>query len=198
MYVIQFCWQQAVGKPLWHTSLLFVQWKTPDDRQRNCLKHVDFYSKNKFEKLVHLICFIIRRNNLHFVENKAEIRQHVLKNSKYSLTYSMVQSHSWEANWFAASQEIPRISGNRRFITALTSIRHPSLSWAIPIQSIYPQPTSWRSILMLSTHLRLGLPSGLLPSGFPTKTLYTPFSSPIRAACPAHLIEKQWINILVH
>ena len=26
------------------------------------------------------------------------------------LTYSMVQSPSWEANWFAASKEIPRIS----------------------------------------------------------------------------------------
>ena len=28
------------------------------------------------------------------------------------LTYSMVQSPSWEANWFAASQETPRISRN--------------------------------------------------------------------------------------
>ena len=28
----------------------------------------------------------------------------------YLLTYSMVQSPSWEAIWFAASQEIPRIS----------------------------------------------------------------------------------------
>jgi len=28
----------------------------------------------------------------------------------YLLTYSTVQSPSWEANWFAASQEIPRIS----------------------------------------------------------------------------------------
>ena len=27
----------------------------------------------------------------------------------YLLTYSMMQSPSWEANWFAASQEIPRI-----------------------------------------------------------------------------------------
>ena len=66
--------------------------------------------------------------------------------------------------------------GTRRFITALTSVRHLSLTWANPIQSIYPHPTSWRSILILSTHLYLCLPSGLLPSGFPSKTLYT--SSP--------------------
>jgi len=33
---------------------------TPDDGQRNCPKHVDFYSKNKFQKLVHLVTFIIR------------------------------------------------------------------------------------------------------------------------------------------
>jgi hypothetical protein len=41
-----------------------------------------------------------------------------------------------------------------------------------------PHPTSLRSILMLSSHLRLGLPIGLFPSGFPTKTLCTPLSSP--------------------
>jgi len=34
--------------------------KTPDDGQRNCPQHVEFYSKNKFEKLVHLVGFIIR------------------------------------------------------------------------------------------------------------------------------------------
>ena len=34
--------------------------KTPDDGQRNCPKHVEFYSKNKFEELVHLVGFIIR------------------------------------------------------------------------------------------------------------------------------------------
>ena len=29
--------------------------KTPDDGQRNCPKHVEFYSKNTFEKLFHLV-----------------------------------------------------------------------------------------------------------------------------------------------
>ena len=43
----------------YNTGLLCVQWKTPDDGQRNCPKHVEFYSKNKFEKLVHLVGFII-------------------------------------------------------------------------------------------------------------------------------------------
>ena len=40
--------------------LLRVQCKASDDGQRKCPKHVDFYSKNKFEKLVHLVGFIIR------------------------------------------------------------------------------------------------------------------------------------------
>ena len=77
-------------------------------------------------------------------------------------------------------KKFPAFHGTRRFITALTSVRHLSLSWASPTQSIYPHRTSWRSILILSTHLRLGLPSGLFPSSFPTKTLYTHLSSPIR------------------
>ena len=40
----------------------------------------------------------------------------------------MEQSATWEANRFSASQEIPRIYGTRRFITAVTSAHHVSLS----------------------------------------------------------------------
>ena len=81
-------------------------------------------------------------------------------------------------------KKFPPFYGPGRFITAVTSSRHLSLSWASSIQSIPPHPTYWRSILILSFHLLPGLPSGLFPSGFPTKTLYTPHLSPIRATCP--------------
>ena len=70
-------------------------------------------------------------------------------------------------------KKFPAFYGTRRFITTLTNVRHLSLSWASPIQATYPHPTSWRSIVILSTHLRLGLPSGLFPSGFPPRP-YTP------------------------
>jgi len=51
---------QAVSKLVWLIQLQCVQWKTPDDGHRNFPIHVAFYSKNKFEKLVHLVGFIIR------------------------------------------------------------------------------------------------------------------------------------------
>ena len=111
------------------------------------------------------------------------------KNSTFWLTYLLTP---WcrvlleKLTSLQLVKKFPAFHGTQRFITALTSVRHLSLSWASPIQSMYTHPTSWRSILILSTHLRLGLPGGLLPSGFPTKTLYTPISSPICATCPAH------------
>jgi len=70
-YVIQICWQlvsrsicscsQAVSKPVWQTIAVCVQRKNPDDGQRNCPKRVEFHFKNKFDKLVHLVGFIVRK-----------------------------------------------------------------------------------------------------------------------------------------
>jgi hypothetical protein len=59
-------------------------------------------------------------------------------------------------------KKFPAFYVTRKFITAVTSARHLSLSWASSFQSIPPHPTTWRSTLILSSHLRLGLPSGLI------------------------------------
>jgi hypothetical protein len=56
---------------------------------------------------------------------------------------------------------------------------------------------SLRSILILSTYLRLGLPSGLFPSGFPTNILYEFLFSSIRATYPAHLILLDLIILII-
>ena len=50
----------SCSQAVWHIPLLCVQWKTPDDGQRNCPKHAEFYSKNKSEKLAQLVGFIIK------------------------------------------------------------------------------------------------------------------------------------------
>jgi len=40
--------------------LLCIPCWTPDDGKKTCPKHVEFCSKNKFEKLVHIVGFIVR------------------------------------------------------------------------------------------------------------------------------------------
>ena len=48
-------------------------------------------------------------------------------------------------------------------------------------------PISSRSILILSSHLRLGLPKGLFPAGLLVQILKVLLPSSILATCPAHL-----------
>ena len=94
----------------------------------------------------------------------------------YLLTYSIQQS-PWEANRFSDSQEIPRILWNPKVHYRIRKCLL-SQSWASTIQFIPPYPNSWISILILSSHLLLGLSGVLFPSGFPTKSLYMPLLSP--------------------
>ena len=102
----------------------------------------------------------------------------------------MDQSSSSEANRFSGSQEIPRILWNPKVHYNIYKCTPPVpiLSQINPVIALYP--TSWRYILILSSHLRLGLPNGLFPSSFPTKTLYTPLLSPIRVTWLYYITPK--------
>ena len=83
----------------------------------------------------------------------------------------MERRPSSEADRSLATREIPPFCGTRKFITSYTRARHLSLFWATSIQSM-PHPTSLTSILILPSHLRLGLSSGYFPQISPTETLY--------------------------
>jgi hypothetical protein len=67
----------------------------------------------------------------------------------------MELSPSWESANCAATQELPSILWNPK-------VQYRTISLARSIQSIPSHPISLRSILILPTHLRLGLPSGFL------------------------------------
>jgi hypothetical protein len=87
------------------------------------------------------------------------------------VTNYMEQSPSWEANGSSASQEIPCILWNLKvhYHIYKSPPRVPIRSQIDPDHA--PHPTS---ILILSFHLRLCLPSGL----HPYQTVYAPIVSP--------------------
>ena len=61
--------------------------------------------------------------------------------------------------------------------------------------SPYSHPTSRIFVLILSSHLSLGLPSGLIPSGFPSRMLYAPLQSPIRAKINVSCGQTKFLNV---
>jgi hypothetical protein len=114
-------------------------------------------------------------------------RGEIIKNASCPL-YSLTLSWSWalleKLPIVQLLKNFPAFYGTRRLITVFTRALHWSLSWARSIQSIPSHSVSLRSILTLSTDLRLGLPSGLFPSGYPTCIPLRPNSCYM--PCPSH------------
>ena len=109
----------------------------------------------------------------------------------------MVQSLSWEANWFAASQEIHRISWNPK-VHYSTHKRPPPISTLGP-----PNPVHITTSHLLEIHPNIIHPSTPRPPQwslslwFPHQDPIHPPSSPIRATCPAHLILFDFITLTI-
>ena len=94
-----------------------------------------------------------KQTHKHILQQNSFYLQLLILHTQILITYSMEQSPSWEANWvLQLIKKFPAFYGIRKFITILTSTRHLSFSWANSIQSPQPLPTSWRSILILSSH----------------------------------------------
>ena len=131
-----------------------------------------------------------REGNEWYPIHVGEIGDHLT----YLLTYSMVQSPFWEANLFAASQEIPRISRNPK-VHYRTHKRPPPFS-------ILGQPNP---VHIPTSHLLEIHPNIIHPSTprspqwspslrVPQQDPLHPLSSPIRATWPAHLILLDFIT----
>jgi hypothetical protein len=80
---------------------------------------------------------------------------------------------------------------------SLSYSQEPSTGPYPELDQFRPYHPILRSILILSTLLRLGLPSGLFPSGFPINVLHTFLFLHIRATCPAHLILLDLVILII-
>jgi hypothetical protein len=111
------------------------------------------------------------------------------------LTKSMVPNPSREAASRSATQEFPNIlwTPQVQYRVHKSPPLAPTLS---QIQSIPPHFIPLRVIFILPFHLRLGLPSGLFPSGYPTKFLYPFLFPPTCTMCFARLILLDFIILI--
>ena len=149
-------------------------------------------SNDELNPIYHLLALLGDHRILHVSRIRVKYIPCILYT--YLLTHSKVQSPSWEANWFAASQEIPRISRNPK-VHYRTHKRPPPVS-------ILGQPNP---VHIPTSHLLETFPNIIHPSTprspqwspslrFPHQDPIHPLSSPIRTTCPAHLILLDFIT----
>ena len=85
--------------------------------------------------------------------------------------------------------------GTRRFNATFTRTFQQFLSRAESTQFLVMIPISLRSLLILSSHLRLCLPKGFCPEGLPVKILKALLPTSILATWLAHRVWKKEIGL---
>ena len=109
----------------------------------------------------------------------------------------MVQSPCWEANWFAASQEISRIPRNPKvhYRTHKRLPPFPILGQPNPVHIPTSHHLEIHPIIMYPSTPRS--PQWSLSLRFPQQDPIHPLSSPLRATCPSHLILVDFITYTI-
>ena len=120
----------------------------------------------------------VRRNSLlcllAYLRMLCQIREDWL-----TITDSMKKSLSWGANRSSTSQ-LTELYGSLSHSQEPASCSYPKPDQSSPRSQL----NSSKFILIVSSYLRLRLPCGLFPSGFPTKTLHAPLLSPVGKHAP--------------
>jgi hypothetical protein len=159
-----------------HTRL---RWTSPYSRRNKAVRFARNYeisTPRVLASVTNLIRILLNQTLYVFNQFLEHLPMHVvvlLYSSIREIPHSLTEpSPSWEAANCAATQELPSILWNPKVHYRIH--KRPLL---VPIMSQI-NPISLRSILILSTHIRLGLHSVLFPSGFPTNILYAFLFSP--------------------
>ena len=125
--------------------------------------------------------------NVHLFSSKL-LPENTIVTLLYLLTYCTEQSPSWEANWFSASQDIPRILRNLKVHYRIRKCLPP-----VPILS-QPDPVHTPTSYFLKIHLNITLPSAPWSTKW-SISLRFPHQNPVHASplphtrympCPSH------------
>ena len=84
---------------------------------------------------------------------------------------------------------------NSMAYATFTKVLQFFLSWLASIQFLVLTPVSLSCIVILCSHLRLGLPRRIFPVGLPLKIWKALLPSSILATCPAH---SKLLHLIVH
>jgi hypothetical protein len=164
-----------------------------------CTVHVQTKKGGAFVHLLRFKLFRIMCGSVLIYENVTKIQRKtgVRGGNVQKITYLLTElSPSSGAANCAATQERPSILWNPKVHYRV----HKSLPLILILSHINPIHTipCYLSKIHFNivTHSRVGLPSGVFPSGFPNNILYAFFFSLIRATCPAHLVPLDLIILI--